>query len=169
MRMILAAIGMMTTIMVSSCSDMRQERLFGLERMSFGGDSSACHTDVMVSELIQCLSVENNPASIDQTASVSKLVDIGLPAVPKLLDAYVYGDEITRMRVQQTLAGILMRQYGFVCGSGWKNYDADHPRFLAMYDKLGRLNWGDSLDNRRASARIWLEWWQAQLLHENAA
>jgi hypothetical protein len=95
------------------------------------------------------------------TPSVHKLIEVGDPAIPRMLDLMLLdGDfpSMTRENAQTVLNGILSKKCGFVSGRGWSESNGS-DRANALWASLGNLDWKAPLDERERAVKLWREWY----------
>jgi hypothetical protein len=115
-------------------------------------------TDREIDRLITNMRHDVTSFKLNYTTSVSLLIKVGKPAVPKLVALMEEAeDEVSRIRAQTALNGIVLEQFGFRFGQGWVEADREEEvnRLLAT---LGRLDRGVPAEERRAAAQRWREW-----------
>ena len=124
--------------------------------------------DKSVERLIKKMSCESNPNHIDFTDSVYDLIDVGLPAMPKLLQVMIDGNDVTRMAAQHALEGILPAEFGFQDGIGWATEDGQR-QYSELFVTWGGPYWNDSLENRRVAVlRGSGGWWKHNRSNKSA-
>ncbi|HSQ58472.1 MAG TPA: hypothetical protein VLM40_22315, partial [Gemmata sp.] len=89
-------------------------------------------------DLVRTIGDKPDPLHRELTPSVHKLIELGDPAIPRMLDLMLAEDRTTRLRASHVLRCIVMRQHGFIDGQGWKD-DASEKRFRAFWKSLGNL------------------------------
>ena len=104
------------------------------------------------------MSCECNPNHIDFTDSVYDLIDVGLPAMPKLLQVMIDGNDVTRIRAAR-IRGILRAEFGFQDGIGWATEDGQR-QYSELFVTWGGPYWNDSLENRRVAVLHAQGWWK---------
>jgi hypothetical protein len=103
-----------------------------------------------------------DPNHGDMTPSVFALADIGLPAVPRILDLMLDAPPATRRRAQRALERIVMRRdFGYVEGRGFPT-PADDTAFLAAWTAHGAYDADAGEDARRNAVNLWREWLREQ-------
>jgi hypothetical protein len=99
-----------------------------------------------------------DPLHGDMTPSVFALADIGLPAVPRILDLMLDAPAATRRRAQRALERIVMRRdHGYVEGRGFPT-PADDTAFLAAWAAHGAYDADASEDARHNAVNLWRAW-----------
>ena len=116
-------------------------------------------TDREIDKLIARLQHDHDfSGHLDYTRAVFELIDVGKPAVPKLVALMENTDnEISRIRVQRALDGIVLTHFGFRFGQGWGEIDR-HEEAYQMLATLGELDPHAPAEERRAAALRWREW-----------
>jgi hypothetical protein len=89
----------------------------------------------------------------DYTPAVHKLVEIGAPALPRMLDLMLRDgpyDSFTREHVEKILWDIILKK----CGG----YLQGNERANALWKSLGSLNSDAPLAERERAVKLWREW-----------
>jgi len=102
--------------------------------------------------------LDDNPdwSHFEYTPSVMKLIKVGLPAVPDLLDAMLVESEVTRLHAYTALSRILASTCGF-SDQGWST-PTSQSEWEGLLNRLGNLDPSDTYERRKASVRLWREW-----------
>jgi len=120
----------------------------GLARIGDPGALDAC---------LRTLNDGSDPMHTDMTASVQSLGEMGLRAVPPLLDLLTNDDEMTRLHAQRALELILGRRHGFMPGKGFPSqHAADACR--EEWRANGNYDYSAAADAREQSAAKWRQW-----------
>jgi hypothetical protein len=111
-------------------------------------------------ELVRTINDDPDPLHADHTPSVHKLIELGDPAIPPMLDLMLLDgqyDRLTRLHAERVLWGIVMKKYGFVRGRGWSAPDGA-DRANAFWKSLGNLDWEAPREEREQAVKLWREW-----------
>jgi HEAT repeat protein len=100
-----------------------------------------------------------DPLHNDMTPSVFALADIGMAAIPKILDAMDSADEMTRLRAQRALERIVMRRNGFVEGSGFSSPEVE-DEFRQLWVSNGSYAYDADDKSRGTAIEQWREWFR---------
>jgi hypothetical protein len=80
-------------------------------------DSKECYAmDDDITKLVQSIDDNPDPLHADDTPSVHRLIEKGLPSVSPVLMLMMSESQHTRMRAQRVLEGVTVKQFGFVAG-----------------------------------------------------
>jgi hypothetical protein len=109
-----------------------------------------------VDELIATLDDDCDPVHAHYSPSINALIDLGHPAIPRVLDLMLSPDELTRIRAQYILEQITGRDFGCRNGIWWSH--EDYSRWEAFWKSLGNLQWYAPEDDRRRSIQMWRDW-----------
>lgn len=113
-----------------------------------------------IEELVSTIDCNADMLHSDHTPSVHKLIDIGEPVIPRMLDLMLLdgqGDRWTRQHAQTVLSYIISKKHGFESGRGWSGPEgADHAR--ALWKSLGDLDYKAPLEERQRAVKLWREW-----------
>jgi hypothetical protein len=111
----------------------------------------------VLEELVRTINHKHDKLHPEWTPSVVKLIEIGDPAIPRMLDLMLSDDGETRLRAQQVLERVTTRKLGFVPGKGWlESGGAD--KWRTLWKSLGNLDWEASREERERSVKLWREW-----------
>jgi len=119
------------------------------------------HDNAEVDRLIKGINDHPDLLHAESTPAVNRLIDIGKPAIPALLEVIISGDGPTRMRAQAALELITLRMYGFQPGHGWQSNEGE-AQWRSFWMDLGSLNWQDTADKRLAAVKLWRQWYVKQ-------
>ena len=92
--------------------------------------------------------------------SVDALVEIGAPAIDRCLDVFaedVYSGR--RFEAARVIEKYTAARFGYSEIFGW-NHSWDQHKWLDYMEKLGKLNFGDSVEIRRKIAAKWRDGWK---------
>ncbi len=122
--------------------------------------SSPTSANADVSYWIDRLDQNPDLLHVDYTPVVHRLIEIGAPALAPALDLMISADEMTRLRAQRVIEGVILVERGFVFGSGWSRGDAraNDAAFREFWHTLGNLQYERPLDERRHAVELWREW-----------
>jgi D-alanyl-D-alanine carboxypeptidase len=95
------------------------------------------------------------------TPSVNRLMVIGEPAIPRVLELMLDKDADTRLRAVTVIRVITMTNHGFKPGRGWLQ-DEDEVKWRQFWASLGNLEWNAPADDRKKSIALWKEWLKRQ-------
>lgn len=110
-----------------------------------------------VAAYIRALNDDADPLHLDITPAVYALSAIGLRAVGPLLDVLDRGDEMTRLRAQRALEGILNQRHGFHAGRGFPSAVAEDA-LRAEWKANGNYDYASDAAVRAASIMKWRQW-----------
>jgi len=114
--------------------------------------------------LSACVRMINDAADIlhgDITPCGSALSEMGLSAVPSLLDLLMSGDQTTRLRAQRALELNASRRYGFVPGRGFPSAEAER-RARDEWAANGNYDYSADRAARQSAVDKWRRWLAAQ-------
>lgn len=117
------------------------------------GDSRA------VAACLQTINDGGDELHSDITPSVQALGQMGLRAVPPVLNLLTNENEVTRLHAQRALELILENRHGFVTGNGFPSREAEEA-VRREWRANGDYNYAASTEKRAAAAakwRLWLE------------
>ena len=111
-----------------------------------------------------CIRMINDTPDIlhgDLTPCVTALAEMGLVAVPALLDLMMHEDEITRLHAQRALEMNLSRRHGFRGGQGFPSPAAEQQA-RAEWQANGNYDYAADAAARQAAVEKWRQWLSAQ-------
>lgn len=111
-----------------------------------------------------CIRMINDAPDIlhgDLTPCVTALAEMGLIAVPALLDLMMHEDEITRLHAQRALEMNLSRRHGFRGGLGFPSPAAEQQA-RAEWQANGNYDYAADAAARQAAVEKWRQWLSAQ-------
>ena len=114
------------------------------------------HTGAMVA-CMQTLNDAADEAHLDRTPSVAALGEMGLEAVPLLLESLMDKDETTRLHSQRALELILGRRHGFRSGQGFPSPEAEE-KMRAEWRNNGDYDYGADSQRRGEAVAKWRQW-----------
>ena len=114
------------------------------------------HSDAMTASL-QTLNDGADPLHLDRTPSVEALGEMGLKAVPLLLDSLMDRNEMTRLRSQRALELILSRRHGLRPGKGFPS-QAAAERMRAEWQANGDYDYAANVQRRGDAVEKWRRW-----------
>jgi hypothetical protein len=106
---------------------------------------------------IKVIDEGEDPLHADITPAVLALGEIGLPAVPRVIDLLDAPNEMTRLRAQRALEAIVNQQFGFRYGQGFPNREAEET-VRALWRTNGDYAYDGSAETRGAAKKKWREW-----------
>jgi hypothetical protein len=112
-----------------------------------------------VEALVRTIDYSPDPCHCDYTPSVWKLIEIGEPAIPRMLDLMLLDgryDQETRFHAKTVLWRIILNKSGFGSGQDWNNDDI--KRVGALWESLGDLDYKAPLAERERAVKLWREW-----------
>src|SRR5271155_405066 len=112
-----------------------------------------------LSALSACLqTINDGPDELhgDITPSVLALGQMGLSAVPSLLDLLTHDDTMTRLHAQRALEIILERRQGYIRGKGQP--EADGLGIRELWRANGDYDYSADAETRAASVSKWRRW-----------
>src|SRR5262245_1957885 len=95
------------------------------------------------------------------TPSVNRLLVIGEPAIPRVLELMLDEDKYTRLRAVTVIRTISMTKHGFKPGRGWLQNE-DEVKWRQFWKSLGNLEWDATEADRKKSVALWKEWLKSQ-------
>ena len=111
--------------------------------------------DAQIERLVA--TIDDNPDLLhsQDTPSAAKLIAIGRPAIPKMLDLMSSPREDTRFRAEIVVFYIMVKEYGLEPGRGgpWRE-DA----FNAFWKSMGPLDSEDPAPKREHAVELWRQW-----------
>ncbi len=107
--------------------------------------------------ILQTLDDAADELHLDITPSVRALGEMGLKAVPALLDLLMAENDMTRLHAQRALELILARRYGFIPGGGYPSPEAAE-RMRSEWRASGDYDYSANPAVRAASVTKWREW-----------
>lgn len=127
--------------------------------------------------------IDHNPdrLHIELTPSVLRLVEIGEPAIPFVLELMLIGDDEkenelreqalkdrgvvytpatigTRVRAKTVLTLVTAKMFGFERGKGWSKMGLGQEAFEKFWESLGSLDSHAPREERQKAVRLWHEW-----------
>jgi hypothetical protein len=114
-------------------------------------------SDKRIEELVRTVNDNPDPLHFHSTPSVSELIDLGKPVIPRMLDLMLSEDEATRSHAMHVLSAVTMPMFGYVQGRGWPEHD-DNDRWNAFWKSLGDLDADQPRKERERAVRLWREW-----------
>ena len=114
--------------------------------------------------LSACLKTLNDAPDLthlDMTPAVESLSEMGLEAVPPLLDLLMDDDEMTRLHAQRALEGIVYRRHGFQSGRGFPT-PADEQDVRNEWQSNGSYDYAAPVAARAAAVEKWRTWLEEQ-------
>lgn len=118
-------------------------------------------TPERIEELVRTIDYDCDPFHSELTPSVRKLVEIGEPAIPRMLDLMLLdgkNDESTRLRAETVIYRIFLAKYGWNRpGPGWAD-SKDKERFDAFWKTMPVLAYDAPLEERERAVKAWREW-----------
>jgi hypothetical protein len=114
-------------------------------------------SDERIEQLVRTINDNPDPLHFHNTPSVSKLIDLGKPVIPRMLDLMLSDDEATRSRAMHVLSAVTMPMFGYVQGEGWPEHE-DHDRWNAFWKSLGDLDADQPRKRRERAVQLWREW-----------
>jgi HEAT repeat protein len=93
----------------------------------------------------------------DTTPAVSALGELGLSALPSLLDLLMDQNEVRRLHAQRAVEQIIMRRFGFLPGQGFPDATAE-DRFRALWKANGNYNYSAEAATRSDAVDKWRRW-----------
>src|SRR4051812_18237775 len=100
-----------------------------------------------------------DPLHNDVTPSVYALADIGMAAIPRVLDTMNSADEMTRLRAQLALERIVMRRHGFVEANGFASPEGE-DEFRQLWVSNGSYAYDADGNSRGTATERWREWFR---------
>ena len=97
---------------------------------------------------------------LDMTPAVDTLGDMGIVAVPALLDLLMSEESITRLHAQQALEQILSFRHGFQPGQGFPTPE-DEAATLTEWRENGNYDYTADVDKRANAVAKWRKWLSA--------
>jgi hypothetical protein len=97
------------------------------------------------------------PAHQDRTPAVDALGEMGLAAVPGLLDRLLADSDMTRLHAQRALESVLDRRHGFEPGRGFATPQHEAAA-RAEWQANGDYDHAASATQRAAAVTLWRRW-----------
>jgi len=113
--------------------------------------------DERIEELVRTTDDRPDPLHFFSTPSVHKLIELGRPVIPRMLDLMLSEEEDTRIRAMHVLLEVTMPMFGYIPGKGWPEHE-DHDRWEAFWKAMGNLDADQPRKQRERSVRLWYEW-----------
>jgi hypothetical protein len=107
-----------------------------------------------------CVQTLNDAPDIlhsDITPSVSSLAEVGISAVPAILDLLTHDDQTTRLHAQRALEMIVSRHHGFRPGQGFPD-SASEERARTDWQINGSYDYAADAADRTSSVAKWRTW-----------
>jgi hypothetical protein len=112
--------------------------------------------DEQLDELVRTINDNADPLHFSNTPSVRKLIEIGEPAIPRMLDLMLSEDEGTRLHALNVLSGVMSAKHGR--GKyGWPDTDSEQ-QFAAFWKSLGDLQYDAPRKKRERAVKLWRAW-----------
>ena len=124
----------------------------GLARLQHPAALSAC---------VQALNDAPDPLHLDITPAAQALGEMGLVAVPAVLDLMLSEEPLTRLRAQRALELILSHRHGFQPARGFPTPAAEE-RMRAEWQSNGNYDADQSPQERAAAVAKWRQWLAAR-------
>jgi hypothetical protein len=112
-----------------------------------------------VDRLVATIDDNSDVLHAEDTPSVRALINVGLDAVPRMLDLMESQNALTRLRAHAVLEGISAKMYGFVPGQGWSDPNGEE-RWHRFWADLGNLDDRASAADRARSIALWRVWYR---------
>jgi hypothetical protein len=109
-----------------------------------------------IDEYVRAIDDDPDLLHLDVTPASQALAEIGLPAVPALLDLLDADSEETRLHAQRALEMVVYRRHGFVSGRGFPSPEAEQA---ARDDLIDAGYEHDDPPDRREAAIARLRAW----------
>ena len=110
--------------------------------------------------LSACLQTINDGADevhMDMTPAAFALGDMGLVAVPSLLDLFNDDNEMTRLHAQRALGLLINKRHGFIPGRGFPSPEAERAA-REEWRANGDYDYSADAASRRAAIDRWQQW-----------
>jgi hypothetical protein len=112
-------------------------------------------------ELVRTIDCDPYVLHFDYTPSVDKLIKMGDPAIPRMLDLMLLDgqyDSSTRLHAKTVLWNIILDKCGF--SQDWRERDSNAvgARASALWKSLGDLQDDAPLADRERAVKLWREW-----------
>jgi hypothetical protein len=91
------------------------------------------------------------------TPAVFALGEMGISALPSLLDLFMDENEGTRLHAQRAVEQIMMRRHGFLPGQGFPEAAAEE-RFRAQWRANGNYDYSAGAALRSDAVEKWHRW-----------
>lgn len=115
------------------------------------------YTHAQISTLIRQFNGDPDPLHFEWTPAMDGLIDIGMPALPYVLDLVLDESLNVRKRAIIVMMDIVAFRFGIRRGQEYKSeqvFDA----IEAWWKKMGDLSAEDSYEKRKETADIWRSW-----------
>jgi hypothetical protein len=116
--------------------------------------------EARIEKLVETINYNADPLHGDYTPSVHELIEIGDPAIPRVLDLMLLDgphDKWTRLHAERVLNGIILKDEGFIFGKGWTD-GRGKERAHALFVSHGSLDYEAPLQERERAVQLWREW-----------
>ena len=145
-----------TTVIISSCNGCDGDQLAstGAEESLRNDGALSDSVAEKIEFLIAHLHDDPDPQHAEYSTAVYDLIEIGEPAIPRMLDLMESSDFLTRLRAETVIRSFSEE---FIAGPNgdmqWTNEMGN--RWLALWEKLGALDAQASAETRRESVAKW--------------
>src|SRR6266566_2117311 len=175
----MAAIPAVLPLLESDMSEQRAQAMYALAQIADPGTAEAFQRGLQDQDervrayaaeglahidhqdaLTACLHTLNDApdeAHLDMTPAVRALGQMGMRAVPALLDLLMNEDEFTRLHAQRALEMILDQRHGFYPGQGFPTPEAEEQARAEWKDN-GGYDYSADAATRAASVAKWQRW-----------
>jgi hypothetical protein len=115
-----------------------------------------------VDDLVRTIDFNFDPLHGEITPSVHKLIEIGDPVIPRMLDLMLLDGEnyhhFTRLHAETVIYRIYLAKFGWNNpGPGWTN-PTDEERFKVFWKSMPTLDHDAPLKERERAVKAWREW-----------
>ena len=110
-----------------------------------------------IREAIKTLSVAADELHLDITPAVTALSDMGIIAVPALLELLTNDAEMTRLHAQRALELFINKRHGFIPGQGFPS-PKDEQAARNEWQGNGNYDYNADEQSRAASIAKWQQW-----------
>ncbi|HZE70838.1 MAG TPA: hypothetical protein VE135_15115 [Pyrinomonadaceae bacterium] len=118
--------------------------------------------DAEIKMLIQTIDDDPDRLHLDHTASVQRLIELGLPAAMAVLDLLNATDSLTRLRAQRVLEGVVMQLHGWTPGRGYADSEGQ-GKTLSLLKANGDYQADAPPRKRRKAIEKWQRWLEVQM------
>ena len=115
-----------------------------------------------IDELVRTIDDGQDPCHSDHTPSVDKLIEIGDPAIRRMLDLMLLDSEsdyFTRLHAKTVLYGIILNKYGYRSDRSESDPNEVTKRANALWESLGNLSHAAPREERERAVKLWWEWY----------
>jgi len=110
-----------------------------------------------IAELIERIDQHPDKLHGDHTPAVGRLIEIGRPALGRVLELMLNENRDTRLRALRVIETVTMGLAGFRLGQGWSSA-ADERTWRDQWSAMGSLTADAPMTKRAESVAKWRQW-----------